>query len=202
MTDESINSDPENGAAVEDDSAVEDDVAQSDDTAADTPISRSTNDRLRVLVFGVLPAMVIVLGAGAGFLRWQESSHRAVDAARVESMAAARDATVAILSYKADSVERDLHSARDHLTGNFLESFSDLVDTVVIPGAKEKRISTTVQVPDVASVSATATHAVVLAFVDQTATMGDGAPSGSASSVQVTLDKVDGRWLVSGFDPV
>jgi Mce-associated membrane protein len=202
MTDEAITSDPAIDADVENGVDIEIDAAQSDDTVADTPISRRTNDRLRLLAFGVLPAVVIVLGAGAGFLRWQESSHRAVDSARIESMAAARDATVAILSYKADSVERDLHSARDHLTGNFLESFSDLVDKVVIPGAKEKRISTTVQVPDVASVSATANHAVVLAFVDQTATMGDGAPSGSASSVRVTLDKVDGRWLVSGFDPV
>jgi Mce-associated membrane protein len=196
MTDESINSDPEN------DADVGDDAAQSDDTAFGTPISRRTNDRLRVLAFGVLPAMVIVLGAGAGFLRWQESSHRAVDAARIESMAAARDATVAILSYKADSVEQDLHSARDHLTGNFLESFSNLVDKVVIPGAREKRISTTVQVQGVASVSVTARHAVALAFVDQTVTIGGGAPSGSASSVRLTLDRVGDRWLVSGFDPV
>ena len=174
----------------------------SDDAVADTPISRRTNDRLRVVAFGVLPALVIVLGAGAGFLRWQDTSHRAVEAARVESMAAARDATVAILSYKADSVEQDLHSARDRLTGNFLESFTDLVDKVVIPGAREKRISATAQVPAVASVSATEKHAVALAFVDQTVTIDGGAPSGSASSVRVTLDKIDDRWLISGFDPV
>ena len=191
MTDESVNADSE----IDIDIDVE-------DIAVDTPMSRRTNDRLRVLAFGVLPAMVIVLGAGAGFLLRQDSSHRAVDVARVESMAAARDATVAILSYKADSVEQDLHSARDHLTGNFLESFSNLVDKVVIPGAKEKRISTTVQVAAVASVAATATHAVALAFVDQTVTIGGGAPSGSASSVRITLDKIDDRWLVSGFDPV
>ena len=76
------------------------------------------------------------------------------------------------------------------------------MDKVVIPGAKEKRISTTVQVAAVASVAATATHAVALAFVDQTVTIGGGAPSGSASSVRLTLDKIDDRWLVSGFDPV
>jgi Mce-associated membrane protein len=76
------------------------------------------------------------------------------------------------------------------------------VDKVVIPGAREKRISATAQVPAVASVSVTPKHAVALAFVDQTVTIGDGAPSGSASSVRVTLDKIDDRWLISGFDPV
>lgn len=210
MTDANINPDPEIDTDTEIDTGTENvvendtenDAVPSDDAVADTPISRRTNDRLRVVAFGVLPALVIVLGAGAGFLRWQDTSHRAVEAARVESMAAARDATVAILSYKADSVEQDLHSARDRLTGNFLESFTDLVDKVVIPGAREKRISATAQVPAVASVSATEKHAVALAFVDQTVTIDGGAPSGSASSVRVTLDKIDDRWLISGFDPV
>jgi Mce-associated membrane protein len=43
---------------------------------------------------------------------------------------------------------------------------------------------------------------VVLAFVDQTTTIGNDAPTDTASSVRVTLDKVDSRWLISGFDPV
>ena len=196
MTDENITPDfdTETDADIDTDTAT---VA-----VADTPMSRRTNDRLRVLTFGVLPVLVFALGAGAGFLWWQKSSHRAVENARGESMAAAHDGTVAILSYKADSVEQDLHTARDRLTGNFLESFTDLVDKIVIPGAKEKRISATATVPAVASVSATAKHAVALAFVDQTVTIDGGAPSASASSVRVTLDKVGGRWLISGFDPV
>ena len=53
-----------------------------------------------------------------------------------------------------------------------------------------------------ASVSAVAEHAVALVFVNQTVVVGGGAPSGTASSVRVTLDKVGDRWLVSGFDPV
>jgi Mce-associated membrane protein len=32
--------------------------------------------------------------------------------------------------------------------------------------------------------------------------VGQDAPTNSASSVRVTLDKIDGRWLISGFDPV
>ena len=209
MTDENIETETE----TETDTAVAADTDIGADTDIDTDVAdadeavvvdtaRKANGRLRVVALGVLPALVVLLGAGAGFLRWQDSSQRAVEAARVESVAAAREATAAILSYRADTVEQDLRSARDRLTGSFLESFTDLVNNVVIPGAKEKKISAAAQVSAAGSVSATANHAVTLVFVDQTITIGAGAPSGSASSVRVTLDKVDDRWLVSGFDPV
>jgi Mce-associated membrane protein len=42
----------------------------------------------------------------------------------------------------------------------------------------------------------------VLVFVNQTVIVGDGAPTATASSVKVTLEKVDGYWRISGFDPV
>ena len=195
--------------AVDDDAvndAADDAVNDAADDAADDD-GRPVDGRLRIVAFGVLPAVVVALGAGAGVLGWQESSQREVQAARVESVAIARDSTVAMLSYRAETVEQDLRSARDRLTGTFLNSFTDLIDTVVIPGAKEKQISSTARVSAVASVSATAKRAVALVFVDQIVTIGanapdSGNPTGTASSVRVTLDKVGDRWLVSGFDPV
>ena len=39
-------------------------------------------------------------------------------------------------------------------------------------------------------------------LVNQTATVDKSPPTDSASCVRVTLDRVDGRWLISGFDPV
>jgi len=198
MTDENDSPDaaPDSGV---DSAESEDSVA---DTVANTPVSLKGDGRMRFFVLRVLPALVLLLGAGAGILQWQDSSHRAVENARVDSVAAARDATVAILSYKADSVEQDLRSATDRLTGTFLDSFTDLINKVVIPGAREKKITSVAQVSAAASVSATAEHAVALVFVDQTITTEGGAPSRTASSVRVTLDKADDRWLVSGFDPV
>ena len=70
------------------------------------------------------------------------------------------------------------------------------------PGAKQKHISTMATVPSAASVSATENHAVVLVFINQTTTIGNDTPTGSTSSVRVTLDKVHERWLISQFDPV
>lgn len=163
---------------------------------------RPSAGRPPVLVFAVLPAAVLVLGGVAGFLSWQTSSHRNSGAAAAESVTAARDTATAILSYNADTVEKDLNAARERLTGSFLDEYTKLVNEVVIPGSKEKKISAAAKVPAAASVSATLRHAVALVFVDQRITIGDGAPTDTASSVRVTLDKVGDRWLVSGFEPV
>ena len=168
--------------------------------AADQPELRL--DRRRLVVFGVLPVLVVVLGGAASYLQWDLSSRTGAQTAADESVAAARDAAVAILSYRADSVEQDLTAARSRLTGDFLEAYNQLVSTVVIPGAKQKKISAAAKVPAAASVSADRSRAVALLFIDQTITVGADAPTTTTSSVRVTLEKTDDRWLVSGFDPV
>ena len=156
----------------------------------------------RVLAYGVLPTLALILALGAGFLKWQDSSVREANEARIESVAAAKDSTIRLLSYKPDTVEKDLTSARDLLTGDFRDSYTQLTNDVVIPGSKEKQISAVASVPAVASVSADPKHAVVLVFVNQSVIVGADAPTSTASSVQVTLDKVGDRWLISKFDPV
>jgi Mce-associated membrane protein len=116
---------------------------------------------------------------------------------------AATDGTIALLSYKPDTAQKDLEAAQGRLTGTFLNSYTSLTHDVVIPGAKEKQISAVATVPAAASTLATDNHAVVLLFVNQTVIVGKGgAPTDTASTVRVTLDEVDGRWLISGFDPV
>ena len=199
MTDENITGDAD---IDEPTNVIAEPTADTENGTRQTPAPFTRNGWLRPLTLGVLPAVIVLLSAGAGLLAWQDRSHRAVETARLESVQAASDATVAILSYKPDTVEQDLRKASERLTGSFLESFTDLVNTVVIPGAREKKISAAAQVSAAASVSATADRAVVLVFVNQAVTVEGGAPSGTASSVRVTLDKVDDRWLVSAFDPV
>jgi Mce-associated membrane protein len=156
----------------------------------------------RVFAYGVLPAVALVLAMGAGYLKWMDNSVRDSEIARTQSTQAAKDSTIALLSYKADTVEQQLTAARDLLTGDFRDSYTSLTNDVVIPGAKQKQISAVATVPAVASVSADPNHAVVLLFVNQTVVVGQGAPSDSASSVRVTLDKIGDRWLISKFDPV
>ena len=159
-------------------------------------------DWYRWTAFGLLPVAAVLLAVGVGVAKWMTVSHSHTSVARMESLQAAREATVAMLSYRADNVEQDLTAARARLTGPFLAEYTKLINTQVIPGAKEKQISAAAQVAAMASVSAESSHAVALVFVDQTIASAKEASATTASSIRVTLDKVDGHWLVSGFVPV
>jgi Mce-associated membrane protein len=157
----------------------------------------------RVLAYGVLPGVALLLAVAAGYFKWADGSAADVALARTESVRVASEDAVALLSYKADSADKDLNNAaRDRLTGEFKDAYLNLIRQVVIPGAKEKHISSTVKVSAAAPVSTTSNHSVVLLYANQTVTIGEGVPTDTQPVIRVTLDKVDGRWLVSRFDPV
>ena len=154
----------------------------------------------RLLVYGLLPTLALLLAVAAGLLKWKDSSVRNTDLARSESVAAARDSTVALLTFRFDTVDRDVAAARQRLTGKFRDVYTQRTQEELIPNAKEQRVSARAVVPGAASESATHNHAVVLVFVNQTIKIGDSAPADAVSSVRVTLDKIGERWLVSDFD--
>jgi Mce-associated membrane protein len=183
-------------------------IAESTEDADGSPTAEQHNtvrrhiSWTRILSYGVLPGVALLLACGAGYLKWQDSTMRASEVASIESVQAAKDSTTALLSYRPHTVEQDLTAAQDRLTGHFKDTYRSLIHDVVIPGAKQKQISAEVSIPATASVSATEDHAVALVFVNQTVVIGNGVPTATASSVKVTLDKVAGRWLISQFEPV
>lgn len=138
----------------------------------------------------------------AALLSWRNTAAVEARTAGREAATSASDTVVAILSYTPENVERDLPAAADRLTGAFRDSYLSLIKDVVIPGSTQKQISAAARIAAAAPVSADDDHAVVLVFVDQTITVASDPPSDTASSVRVTLDKVDGRWLISEFTPV
>jgi Mce-associated membrane protein len=191
--------------AAEESTETADESTETTDETSDSAEPEKPKRRIqwaRVFAWGVLPAVALLLAMGAGYLKWMDDSVRNSDVARTESMQAAKDSTIALLSYKPDTVEQQLGAARDLLTGEFRDSYTSLTNDVVIPGAKQKQISAVATVAAVASASAEPNHAVVLVFVNQTVAVGQDAPTDTASSVRVTLDKVGDRWLISKFDPV
>jgi Mce-associated membrane protein len=178
------------------------------DTAASAASRPSVFQRLlgvgwsQVLAIKVLPAIALLLAIAAGFFKWTGETTLQCESARVAAVRAATESTIAMLSYKADSVDRDLDNARDRLTGAFKDAYTSLIHDVVIPGAKQKQISAVAKVPAAGAVSATPDHAVVLLFVDQTVNVGNDPPTDTASAVRITLDRRGGRWLISQFDPI
>jgi Mce-associated membrane protein len=107
-----------------------------------------------------------------------------------------------MLTYRAGHVDQDLAAASERMTGDFRNEFITLINDVVIPGAKEKRISALATVPAAASVSASANRAEVLVYINQSTTVGDDPPTATVSSAQVLVQRVGSQWLVAGFNPV
>jgi Mce-associated membrane protein len=208
---------PGKGAAVkersgsETDAIVELDAVEAEESPADphlageqaTPLEKGgERRRFRLLAYALLPALVLLLAMGTGYLKWLDGSTHAAQLAAVDARQAAIDSTIAMLSYRPDTVDRDLGAAEGRLTGAFKDSYTKLVHDVVIPGSKQQQIAAVATVPAAATVSASHNHAVVLVFADQTITIGHDTPSNTASRVRVTLDNVGGRWLIAGFDPI
>jgi Mce-associated membrane protein len=177
-------------------------VSDAERTNVDGSAERRRPRLARVVVYGILPGLALLLAAAAGYLKWVDSTARDAELARGQSVQAAVDSTVAMLSYRPDTVTQNLGAALDRMTGSFRDSYASLTHDVVIPGATQRQISAVATVPAAAAVSATQTHAVVLLYVNQTTTMGSDPPTDTASRVKVTLEKVNNRWLISQFEPI
>jgi Mce-associated membrane protein len=175
---------------------------EGEDDAAEAPVEASRRFSWTRLLVAGLPILALILALGVGYLKWLDGTARESRAAAEASVRAASESTIAILSYKPETVDQQLKAGADRLAEPFRQQYTQLVNDVVAPGAKQQHISAVATVPAAASVSATGKHAVVLVFVDQTTTVGNDAPTQSTSSVRVSLEKVGGRWLISQFDPV
>lgn len=174
-----------------------------DDIEAEHITPGRKRPRLRsALAFGLLPGLAMLLAGGVGYLKWQKTTDSEIRTAQVESVQAASESTAKILSYSPDTVDRELQAARDRLTGTFRDAYTQLTHDVVIPGSKEKKISAVATVPAAASISASPNRAVVMVFVNQSITVGNDAPSTTASTVRVTMDRRDNHWLISDFTPI
>lgn len=186
-------------------SAIEGSLDSSPDDNVDfqpVTVTRKRGWRWWVTLF-VLGAIAI----SAGVLTYVFNAERDDVTASVSDESAvvkvASDGAVAILSYKPDTVDSDLDSAKRLITGDFLDYYSDFTAKVVAPASKEKKVTTTATVPAAGAVSVSESKAVVLVMVNQqTVTAEEPTPADSASSVRVEMRKQDGHWLISKFDPV
>ncbi|HUO38452.1 MAG TPA: twin-arginine translocation pathway signal [Mycobacterium sp.] len=148
--------------------------------------------------------LVAALGLAAGLYWYQYRVDRQIgDAAQRAAVTAASDGTVALLSYSPESLDRDFSAAKTHLTGDFLSYYTQFTQQIVEPAAKQKGVKTSAAVVQSAVSEMQPDHAVVLLFLNQSTSSTDRPdPAMTASSVLVTLTKVNGTWLISKFDPV
>jgi len=161
---------------------------------------------IRRYLSAILVAVVLLASAGvAGWLyyyQYRVDQQTNSEAANV-ALDAAKNGTVALLSYSPDSLDKDFANAKSNLTGDFLSYYTNFTEQIVTPAAKEKQVKTAASVVRAAVSEIHPDSAVVLLFVNQVTTSKEN-PDGAfaASSVKVGLKKIDGRWLISAFDPV
>lgn len=167
-----------------------------------TRAGRELVARWRVLVVAGLLVLSAVLAAVLYFTQYRID--RQTDAASVEAVVdAASTGTIALLSYAPETLDEDLATARSTMTGDFLTYYGKFSSDVVAPAVQDKGITASVQIVRAGMMEIHPASAKVLVFLNQETVSKDRPdPSLTASSVVVSLTKVDGNWLISAFDPV
>ncbi|OMC35797.1 hypothetical protein A5740_07795 [Mycobacterium sp. GA-1841] len=183
--------DPEVSGATDEPDATEEPTADNTDQPART--------RSRVPL--VLAVIALVLASACGVLRWLIVTQHESDTARTESVEAAKDITIQMLSYETDTVDQQLTAARDRMTGEFLGKYTAMIDQV-IPAAHAQQISAVADVQSVGVVSAEPDRAEVMMYVDQSVQVGRNVPERTLSIVRATVVKDGDQWLLSRYEPV
>jgi Mce-associated membrane protein len=197
--------DPEATAEEIDETDAEIDGADADEEQ--TALDDAPRPQLlrRLLVPLVLAALLL---ASAGLASWayltQFRPDQQTDATvAANTIKAASDGTVALLSYSPDTLDKDFAAAKTHLTGDFLNYYNQFTQDIVTPAAKQKSVKTSATVVRAAVAELKPESASVLVFLNQTTTSKENVDgSFTASSVKVGLTKLNGAWLISSFDPV
>ncbi|MCV7228965.1 twin-arginine translocation pathway signal [Mycolicibacterium komossense] len=158
--------------------------------------------RISVAVLALLLVVSIGLSTWLYFFQYRVDQQTG-PAAQSVALQAAKDGTIALLSYAPETLDKDLDAAKTHLTGDFLSYYTNFTDQVVRAAAKQKSVKTTATIPRGAVSEMQPGSAKVLLFVNQITMSADRQePSATSSSVLVTMTKVDNSWLISSFDPV
>ncbi len=181
------------------------DDAEQDDVETASPLDEGVTSRRIKVVPAVLALLLVASAALTVWLYFaQYRADEQTDAASAQgAINAARDGTVALLSYKPDTLTQDFAAAKSHLTGDFLNYYDQFTKEIVTPAAKQKALTTTAQVVGAAASEVHSNSAVVLLFVNQATTSKDRPdPAMASSSVLVSLAKLHGTWLITKFQPI
>ena len=161
-----------------------------------------TRDRHLVpgrLLAGVAAVALIV--GGAAVVVATVPSDRSVEEASGSARVAAERAIVPILSYDATHPDESRAEADGFLTGRYRTDYDRLVEDVISADAPSTDTVVDARLLGSGVARADEDRVEVFLLVDQSRTAGAGAyPVVSQGWVTVTMEQVDGAWLVSGLD--
>ncbi|WP_409427370.1 hypothetical protein [Mycobacterium sp. SMC-11] len=158
--------------------------------------------RRKQLVLGLVLAVAALL-ATVVYVTTYRPIQQSGDAAGDAAVRAASSATVALLSYAPETLDQDIERSRGLMSGDFLTYYSKFTSDVVAPAVRTKGIKAAAQVVNAGLMEIRSNDAKVLVFLNQETVSRDRPePALTASSVVVSLAKVDAKWLISALDPV
>lgn len=150
------------------------------------------------LLLAGIAAVLVLLVVAATLLTLTLRTQDAVQAARVDALAAARDAVPKLLSYDYQKLDADFAAAKAVTTGDFAAQYAKTSETVVRPLAVEVKGVVQATVVGSGVIEAEPDSVRLVLFVNQatTSTKVDGTKL-DRNRVTVTMAKVGDRWLVS-----
>lgn len=173
----------------------------------DQPAQRRT---LRAWLPALALMFVIAVLAGGSAVLWSAEREQSDRADRLNALAAVQDpsgaalraasrAVETLLSYDYRSLDADFAAGKALLTPEFAAEYAEFTDKLIRPPALQAKARVVARTQALAPLEAsTPTRAVVLAFVNQITTSALlEAPAVDQSRVTLTLEKIDGQWLVS-----
>ena len=192
-------------SAADDGDAEDDEDTDAEDAALRDAASAAAARRWGRIGAAALAALLLISAIVTTTLYFeiyrpdQQTGQRARDTV----LDAAKAGAQSVLSYSPDTLEEDLSKAKSHLTGEFLNYYSDYAESAIRPAVRTKHVSTSAEVVRAALIEMHADRATVLAFVNQ-ATTSDTltSPKVAQASIKMEMQKVGNSWLIAKFDPV
>jgi len=133
--------------------------------------------------------------SSAGFIQIPNASEEAAREAQV----AAEQAIVPVLSYDYRTLEADQKRATGYLTGDFREDYDDLFG-LILDNAPSLKAQVSGEVIASGIVRSGEERVDVLIFLDRpTVNKNSAQPVISKDQVKVTMQKVDGTWLIDNL---
>lgn len=157
--------------------------------------------RPRTVLAAVAVVLVLGFATATGLLASWTMSTVDAEGSGAQAMAAALDLTPKLLNYDYRTIDADIARAKSVTTGDYWAQ-NGLADTLK-PAVVAQEASTQTVVRAAGTADARPGHVVVLVFVNQTTTgKGLSAPRVDSRVARVTIDRVDGKWLLAGFEPL
>lgn len=158
---------------------------------------------VRITIVVVLALLVAGSGAVSGLLSAQASSDAAAQANAAAATAAAKKEMPQLLTWNYKTIAADLKRASADTTGQFAGEFSVMASQDIGPEAVQQKTVATAVAPVVAPVASSGDQVSVLVFADQSVTNKvQPKPQIEGSELLVTMQKVNGRWLIAMYEPM